>query len=315
MGSWNHVCMATRLPVVNGERVVSFFLTDEDASMGFSCYADGYWAPIPVAIYGHYNDYGAVDRFTGKFDDVLLEHLRRTCRLITEKEEGRNSNRLAGFELKDMTLEQLYEADHEATIVYQRRGFARNKSERALRHVVIKESFWDKVLREHRVSFHRNVPGTSHWERSILTFSDITADLSGQVDAVVAFIEEQEDSLDFITGHDNPFRSMTDAPPVTKWLGLVKSNYAGHNFPITDVFKRLSRSDFQEWILETAKFNWFVHYMSKAHLQWGPITNASQEIDPQSYEIMADYLSEEIERYRAELDDEEDDNAVTEPDI
>lgn len=293
MGSWNHVCMATRLPVVQPDKVVAFFLTKESDDFSHHCYADGYWAPIPIPIYGSYNDYGAVHEFTGQFDDLFLDHVKK--RLVPRIDEYHQTD----LDISTMTLPDLFEGDHEGNLAYKH-PWDQKMPLRAIRHVVIKLSFWDKVLAEHRIETY--VGGYSRHNRVEVSFADLTTNLSEQIAKLRAHVTRMP--AIFITMGDNIFSTMKDPPPITDWLGRRPTNYGGHKFCIAELMKSMEEDVFEAWVIEQLKVNWFINYMAGAHLQWGPITNSSQEFDFAPYQLMADYIGESIEEHRTRYDDE-----------
>ena len=60
MGSWNATCAVSNLHITAGQDVVVFMLLKNNREKTF-CYGNALYDVCPVAFYGKYNDYGAVE--------------------------------------------------------------------------------------------------------------------------------------------------------------------------------------------------------------------------------------------------------------
>lgn len=71
MGCWNGTCSLTNLPIIDGDRVIFFFVENQEAMQGSpNCYHYEMAKPICLPMRGLYNDYGTVD-FVDK--DIAVE--------------------------------------------------------------------------------------------------------------------------------------------------------------------------------------------------------------------------------------------------
>lgn len=79
MGTWKGTCGLSQLPIRNGEKVVLFPLlqihpTSQSLGSGFS-YANYFFEPITLPLFGEYNDLGGMRNIHG-MTDVVLNHFK-----------------------------------------------------------------------------------------------------------------------------------------------------------------------------------------------------------------------------------------------
>lgn len=93
MGCWNGTCAISTLPILYAERIRIVFLqtrprAQADSGAGF-CYSTGIWMPVSMAIPGHYDDYGAIEKEdpTDWRVTMFLEWLKER---LVEQEQGPN---------------------------------------------------------------------------------------------------------------------------------------------------------------------------------------------------------------------------------
>jgi len=88
MGCWNGTDLITQLPIMYGDEVVlipvkmrSYIekLTGESP-----CYSNAYFKPLPVVLYGEYDDYGCINDITGDIEQ-FKEIVQKESKLENEE--------------------------------------------------------------------------------------------------------------------------------------------------------------------------------------------------------------------------------------
>lgn len=91
MGCWNGTDLITQLPIMCGDEVALIpikqskyaKLTGEN-----TCYGNTYFKPLPVLLYGEYDDYGCIENITGdieQFKEIIQKECSKTNEEIISK--------------------------------------------------------------------------------------------------------------------------------------------------------------------------------------------------------------------------------------
>ena len=297
MGCWNHTDMLSQMHIYAGEKVVSFFLVQSSPRESL-CYSTCYYRPIPIILYGSYNDYGAVDEFTGQFDDILIDYLKKN---VVTLELGENKYHDIAVNPSLLTMDFLYEADLDTRL--QVKTWRGNS---LCRHVVIKESLFNKILEEFYISSYDKVNGD--YKRRRVYFKDITAGLEEQAKKVIEIVAAQD--LYFIAEH--AFREYTrwgdDAKhiPIVDYLPVKNygSDSSPHDIGFFQYLRAMPQDKAIEFIREYLKFEWLSYFISATRKIWIPQTGqGGQNADRLGYEILANHSLGEIARENAEYQD------------
>jgi hypothetical protein len=70
MGCWNGTDLITQLPIYSGDEVVLFLIKKQVDKLPVDemCYQHELFKPLPMLLYGEYDDYGAIENVTGDLD-------------------------------------------------------------------------------------------------------------------------------------------------------------------------------------------------------------------------------------------------------
>lgn len=114
MGSWNHTCAISNLHVHAGKDVMVFLLLKNHNTNDESfCYNNSLYDVVPLPFYGKYDDYGGVDECHGFGLPIILEHLKDR---LYKFGQGPNEYHDCEVTKENLTIEKLFEADHEGRL-------------------------------------------------------------------------------------------------------------------------------------------------------------------------------------------------------
>jgi len=340
--------------VYAGEEVVSLFLVS-NTSYDNNCYSTSFWAPIPVILYGEYNDYGAVENFTSKFDNLLIEYIKRH---MFEMTQGPNQYHDPAAVRNELDLEQLYELDHEDRLWFapSKRSMLSDHMEKIytaadipvvlpkleegkdraygnfaygpkvgsrVSHIVIKKSLFDKLLSDYTYEDWAE-DETGKYVRFNVSFSDLLSNIDDDLEWVYKqFVGDEE--LKDATPEDTLMikamrRFRTNDMHSTFWQvrkerplfsllpsGSSQGEYYMPNINVWELFISMYETDKQlakDFILEIAKFSWLKMYVSHSRIAWTPQVGAgSQSSELTPYQILGQYLLDEVARERKEYEE------------
>lgn len=117
MGSWNHTCAVSNLHVKSGTEVFVFLLLKNKKVDGSSfCYGNALYDVVPLPFYGKYDDYGGVEECHGFGLPIILDHLKQR---LYKFGQGPNQYHDCEVTPENLTIEKLFEADHEGRLGIQ----------------------------------------------------------------------------------------------------------------------------------------------------------------------------------------------------
>lgn len=295
MGSWNHTCMLSRMSVGYGEDVVAIWMTRYGKDTGFYCYQDDIWAPIPMPLYGKYDDYGRVEYQPSAWTEHFWNHIKPQFKNLEKDEHRRMAE---GLQSSDLDFESLHDADHNGLAFLKS---IHGKDYVPLRHVVIKKSLWDAILQNYQLEEYLGDQGTGNYKDNYrkVSFQDLISDLDSQIDQLKASFKGKESW--FWTMDDRPFRDCQDVP-IAKWLGRAGHNYAGHDVSWTLLMRNLTNDELKPLLIEYLELAWIRSWMTEGHFQWGPIAGSCQDLPTNPYELLADFYGEEIKRIKDDIE-------------
>lgn len=316
MGSWNHTCMISRMPVHAGEEVVSIFLAQrKDMDDSHRCYVHALYDPLPFLIYGKYNDYGAVEDFSGPQDDVVVNWFKNN---VTEMEQGDNQHHDVEVKRENLTLDSIYEIDHEGRLFVEHDTYRKQGIQRPLDHIVIKKSLFNRIL-DHTLmdayqstGYHlykfkdllHNIDGATRWLKE---FWEPDVDLDDDTISPAlrrallrrSMMSDDVERLAHATWHN------TDVPPQCAYLR--RTEYHGLKDPFVDEFKKADFERAKMLLIERLKFSWLEAWLSVARHWWQvPGNTGGQEDHFEHHEMLATFMLDEIKRRKSYYEEDED---------
>jgi hypothetical protein len=125
MGCWNGTCAVSNLHVKYGEDVAVFLLL-KNAREGSFCYGNALYDVCPLPFYGKYNDYGAVEECHGNGLSYVMEALKGQ---LYEFGQGPNEYHDCEVRADSLTIEKLFDADHEGRLAVQQSSYVHDGDE------------------------------------------------------------------------------------------------------------------------------------------------------------------------------------------
>jgi len=117
MGCWNHTCAVSNLHITAGQDVVVFLLVKNHKTDDTSfCYGNALYNPVPLPFYGKYDDYGGVEDCHGFGLPIILDELKQR---LYKFGQGANEYHDCEVTPENLTIEKLFEADHESRLGIQ----------------------------------------------------------------------------------------------------------------------------------------------------------------------------------------------------
>jgi len=111
MGCWNHTCAISNLHIRAGEDVVVFLLLkNHNTDDGSFCYGNALYDVMPLPFYGKYDDYGGVEECHGFGLPIILDEMKAR---LYRFGQGPNEYHDCEVNAENLTIEKLFEADHE----------------------------------------------------------------------------------------------------------------------------------------------------------------------------------------------------------
>jgi hypothetical protein len=303
--------MISRMPVLDGEKVVSLFLAQQSQDYVSFVYATALWAPIPYVVHGEYNDYGAVHNFTGKSDAHLVEYFKENAIKMGIGENEYHDIEISEEKISSDGLEFIYSADHENRLQFS--DYRKNKL--LVKHVVIRESLYNKVLSDYSFSNYQMKLGAKKTDSYVsedheyvrVNFAYITQDWENQSKKIIELLREQlsEEKNMFGMRDDYLIRTLTQdiydheaTLPALQWLSGAsggRGESAGWMPPLGfwSKFSGMSDADAADYLYEFLKFAWFNRFVWDSRITWFPSCNASQDSDMDAQVFLANYMKEE----------------------
>jgi hypothetical protein len=149
MGCWNGTCMVSNLPIMAGDKVVAFLISQPPFfDVGAPTREHGpsiFWRPISPPIRAEYNDYGYIENIElGPAPDLALSILRKR---LVERDLGENAH---DHEVRkaDLTFETLGEwlHGHRVQIVNEMGNYDEYLDVLAIEIVMIHASIFDELV-------------------------------------------------------------------------------------------------------------------------------------------------------------------------
>ena len=317
MGSWNHTCMISRMPVMAGEKVVSVFLAHRPPALqdDHRCYVHALFDPVPFLIYGEYNDYGAVENFTGPHDDLIVNWFKKN---IVELEQGENPCHDIPVRADELNMDQLYEADHEGRLFVK---FHYKVDQRPVDHVVIKQRLFDRILDDTMIETY------SDGGYQFIKFKDLLYNINGAVAWLKEYWTEYDEKDESIPPAVRAVRMMasirandmdslihstwnnTDVPPQCAWLR--EKEWHGLSDPFVEEFKAADFDRARTLLIERLKFSWLEAWLAYARHWWQvPGNVGGQEAAIEYHQQLATFMLEECKRITHRWDDVEEDQDI-----
>jgi len=132
MGCWNGTDLITQLPIMYGDEVVLIPIKVrsyvEKLTGESPCYSNAYFKPLPILLYGEYDDYGCINNITGDIEQF---------KEIIQKESEADNEEI----LKEVSR---YGSDNQTEIESYVRFVERGKIEK-VGYVLIHKELFDKL--------------------------------------------------------------------------------------------------------------------------------------------------------------------------
>jgi len=145
VGSWNHTCAITNLPIFAGEEVEVVLLKSNVRQDEYSfCYPDAYYTPFPLTFSGKYNDYGSVEDCHGVALETTVNAIQEH---LLEMEVGENEYHDIAAKKEGFDVAELFNLDHEGRlfIVNRKNQFDLREGIR-VKHIVIRKEVYDGIM-------------------------------------------------------------------------------------------------------------------------------------------------------------------------
>lgn len=192
MGSWNHTCAITNLPIYSGEPVYVLLLQEGagyDKFVGSHCYANNYYTPLPLCFEGEANEYGAVEDCHGDYLETILGCVKEK---LIEFDLGENKYHDIAVKKDGFDVNMLFEADHESRLYVQCHEYDQEKKRapRRLTHIVIRKEVVDTLLEKYKANFWDKDNGYKHTQ---ISFKDA---LSKDIELLLKQGEDVSDTME-----------------------------------------------------------------------------------------------------------------------
>lgn len=153
MGSWDHTCMLTNLPITPGDSVYLFYLLerpDYAGNKGDRCCPNTWWHPLPLFMEAEYADYGDFEEIS---EDVRGDLFNAIKEKIIEQEGEKY--RCPEVKKETLTWEAIEGADFERKLLVESHKFPEEKGEppRHLTRVQIRKEVLDKLLDKYKIRY------------------------------------------------------------------------------------------------------------------------------------------------------------------
>jgi hypothetical protein len=143
MGCWNKTCFVSNIAIRWGEPVAVFFMArSTDNSNTSFCYADYYFEPCYMPVFGNYNDYGAAEDFTGPGEAVVVEKMKN---ILCEQSASEYRKAVTS---EDLDMEKMFRAEHEGRLKVRR--------EQPVLATMIHREVFDYILDNWTIDFWRD---------------------------------------------------------------------------------------------------------------------------------------------------------------
>ena len=145
MGSWNHTCAVTNLPIHAGEEVEVILLKAHERQDDYSfCYPDAYYTPFPLTFSGKYNDYGSVEDCHGVALELIVSEIQKN---LLEMEVGENEYHDIAAKKEGFDVEELFNLDHEGRLFIVNRKTQYDMREgMRVKHIVIRKEVYEGII-------------------------------------------------------------------------------------------------------------------------------------------------------------------------
>lgn len=129
MGCWNVTCGLTNLPIRNNDEIVQIIVKGNGKiSAIHSHYANDYFSPVGLPLYGTYNDYGAIEQVEEYTSPVLASFMLGFIKdYIVEQEQGENKYHDIEVKKEGLDFEKVSAAMHKNRLIIKDRQFILNE--------------------------------------------------------------------------------------------------------------------------------------------------------------------------------------------
>ena len=283
MGSWNHTCAITNLPIYPGEKVEVILLKSSVGQDRSSfCYPDAYHTPLPLTFSGEYNNYGAVENCEGVALETIVESLRKN---LFEIEEGENKYHDIPARRDEFDIDKLFELDHEGRLFIKNQMKMQYDMREKIRvkHIVIRKEVYDGIIAD--MTFERyNREKLEIYYISYVNLVDECKEYTKDLDNLIAL-----DSEDFLAR----FRmldaiSNTTVGDMFSYRG--QGTYGMENpIRLSDVLfymRREGHKDFEAMLDNALRLSMLVSFMSGARKSWVVPSGVGSQDDNTSYQTL-----------------------------
>lgn len=316
MGSWDVTCMASRVGISAGEKVIAVWLA-ENVYSDFYGYPDGFWAPLPFITYGEYNDYGALENISGRHLEALLDYVEKH---VVEIDWGKNKYHDIPVNPHLITPDYMYEADHEGRLWLKPPTWRLNfphigpRPDRArLKVAFIRQSLVDYIIEYYKLEGWKYDKSWSYFELCESLKKEIPLLRSRKI---VSFSSSDDEkikkaflSLDFRDGETIPWDDRESYPA----LGFMESylkpfSYGSMPEPERFMATLLDKTDHEFYLdcIEHLKFAWIKSFLACGRVNWCPNSTGPQ-ISSHSFKenkMLANYILEEVTKLEKEYEDD-----------
>lgn len=150
MGCWNQTCAITNLPILHGDAVVGLILVESSHN---ALSLSKYHTIMPFYFEGEYDDYGGVEKETGKMIPVLMSALSKKVVEVTPKEEYVRSDIKVSREDFDFDM-FITSSERGKLFVNLTSIFNKEKKQVKVDHVQIHKSAFDDIIERYSFKYY-----------------------------------------------------------------------------------------------------------------------------------------------------------------
>jgi len=305
MGSWNHTCSVTHLPIFEGDEVEVIMLQDVNSIAGSSlCYPYSYHVPLPLTFQGRYNDYGGVEDCEGIALDIIVDSIRDK---LYEMELGENEYHDIAVKKEGFDVKFMFEADHEDRlgIVNIYNGYENEKPMTKLKHIVVRKEVYDKVVSGMTIY---------NWDSEAGESSDVGLDyllegkgkITSDIDRIISLPSDAFEKVSWM------MNSTIGQDTLAGQFLQPTGEYRGSEHPIRlmEVLMKLRENKDEKYdaVLENAiRFSMFRHFIMKSRRSWViPSGLGSQDEDTLAQRLTAELTLSSAKEIDSRWDEYED---------
>lgn len=321
MGSWNHTCAITQLPITASEDVVELWLfgsykLNPVNSFSHMSYSGDMFTPLSIPLYAEYNDYGACEDYSDP-EWMTNMALKVIADRLIQREQGENpchDHAVVSSEILD--FETLHSIDHGGRLQHN----AYN-GPAPIKHCVIRRDVWNRILNDFSYE---------NWiTNSTVRFSDVAASFERDIALVMEELANPEDKIvldaeALQTDDEQKIRLMNRMARYGfggRWPGLPNYDWKerpvwmnfltneGHRMCVGGLgfdivtYEELGAERYVELLRRQLEFTWINMFMESARKLWSPQTGqgSQSETSMPAAKVLADIYSAAVkaqeERY------------------